>query len=58
MYDRWLGLLTAAFVNSVVQALAVYWQSFNNGELLALGGNSGNFVYDVSRNQRIARFSC
>lgn len=49
MYDRWLGLLTAAFVNSVVQALAVYWQSFNNGELLALGGNSGNFIYDVSR---------
>ncbi|KAI5452505.1 erg24, C-14 sterol reductase [Naganishia albida] len=46
MYDRWLGLLTAAFVNSVVQALAVYWQSFNNGELLALGGNSGNFIYD------------
>jgi len=48
LYDRWLGLLTAAFVNSVLQAVAVYWQSFHSGELLAKGGNSGNFVYDVS----------
>jgi hypothetical protein len=48
LYDRWLGLLTAAFVNSVLQAIAVYWQSFYCGELLAKGGNSGNFVYDVS----------
>ncbi|KAJ9118191.1 hypothetical protein QFC22_004095 [Naganishia vaughanmartiniae] len=46
LYDRWLGLLTAAFVNSILQAVAVYWQSFYSGELLAKGGNSGNFVYD------------
>lgn len=49
LYDRWLGLLTAAFFNSVLQALYVYVRSFYTEELLALGGNSGNFIYDASR---------
>jgi hypothetical protein len=54
LYDRWLGLLTAATVNSVVQALYVHWNSFGNKELLALGGNSGNFIYDVSQGKASA----
>lgn len=54
LYDRWLGLLTAAFLNSVLQALYVYVRSFQTKELLALGGNSGNFIYDVSENKASA----
>ncbi len=34
---------------SVVQGLYVYAMSFRQGRLLALGGNSGNFIYDVRR---------
>lgn len=33
---------------STVQAAWVYLWSFLSGELLALGGNSGIFIYDVS----------
>ncbi len=47
LYDRWLGLLTAAQAMALVQAAWVYAYSFRSGELLALGGNSGVFVYDV-----------
>ena len=32
---------------SVIQALACYVASFRKGALLALGGNSGNWIYDV-----------
>lgn len=48
LYDHWIGLLTAALANSIFQGLWVYLWSFKSGELLALGGNSGNVVYDVS----------
>lgn len=33
---------------SIVQGVAVYASSFRAGALLALGGNSGNPIYDVS----------
>ncbi|KAG9310959.1 ergosterol biosynthesis ERG4/ERG24 [Chiua virens] len=46
MYDKWLGFLTASLVMSIVQAIAVYVASFRAGALLALGGNSGNPIYD------------
>jgi delta14-sterol reductase len=32
---------------SVIQATWVWAWSYYSGELLALGGNSGNFIYDV-----------
>lgn len=47
-YDHWLPLTSAALVNATFQALFVYVNSFYSGELLALGGNSGVFIYDVS----------
>lgn len=47
LYDKWLGFLTAALIMSIVQAVAVYAGSFRQGALLALGGNSGNPIYDV-----------
>lgn len=40
--------MTAGLLMSIVQAIAVYIMSFGEGKLLALGGNSGNFIYDVS----------
>lgn len=48
LYDHWPGLVTASIVNSAVQAFYVYAASFGEGRLLALGGNSGNVLYDVS----------
>ena len=49
LYDKWLGFLTASLIMSLVQAVAVYAGSFRKGALLALGGNSGNPIYDVRR---------
>lgn len=48
IYVHWTGILTAAFVNSLIQATYVYAMSFQPGKLLALGGNTGNHLYDVS----------
>lgn len=47
IYEKWIGFVTASLVMSVVQALYVYARSFRSGALLALGGNSGKFIYDV-----------
>lgn len=47
IYHKWVGFMTASLVVSVVQALGVYAFSFRKGALLALGGNSGNPIYDV-----------
>ncbi|KAJ8072418.1 erg24, C-14 sterol reductase [Marasmius tenuissimus] len=46
LYERWVGFVTASVLMSVVQALGVYFMSFQDGKLLALGGNSGSFIYD------------
>ncbi|PKI84646.1 Erg24p [Malassezia vespertilionis] len=45
-YDHWPGLVTAALVNAFVQACYVYFASFCGNKLLALGGNSGNVLFD------------
>ena len=47
IYEKWIGLTTAALLMSVLQAFTWYATSFREGALLALGGNSGNFIYDV-----------
>ena len=47
IYDNWIPLTSAALAMSVIQATWVYAYSYFSGELLALGGNSGNFIYDV-----------
>ncbi len=47
IYDHWLGLVTASILMAVVQGLGCYLASFRKGALLALGGNSGNPIYDV-----------
>src|SRR6266404_3740647 len=49
IHDHWIGLVTAALFNSVVQAFVWYAWSFRPGHLLALGGNTGNHLYDVRR---------
>ncbi|KAG2003544.1 C-14 sterol reductase, variant 2 [Coprinopsis cinerea AmutBmut pab1-1] len=46
IYHKWVELMTAALVVSFVQAVIVYGMSFMPGKLLALGGNSGNVIYD------------
>ncbi|THV07352.1 ERG4/ERG24 ergosterol biosynthesis protein [Dendrothele bispora CBS 962.96] len=46
LYEKWVGFVTASVLMSVVQAVFVYVMSFQEGRLLALGGNSGNFIYD------------
>jgi len=48
LYTKWIGFVTASFVMSVVQSVYYYAFSFFGDKLLALGGNSGNFIYDVS----------
>jgi delta14-sterol reductase len=47
VYDNWVPLLSASLAMSAIQATWVYAYSFFSGELLALGGNSGNIIYDV-----------
>ncbi|CAL1713388.1 unnamed protein product [Somion occarium] len=46
IYDHWVGFITASILMSVVQGLLCYLVSFRSGALLALGGNSGNPIYD------------
>ncbi|TFY76728.1 hypothetical protein EWM64_g7286 [Hericium alpestre] len=46
IYHHWVGLVTSALLMSVAQGLLWYALSFQSGRLLALGGNSGNFIYD------------
>lgn len=48
IYRRWLGFTTAALIMSVVQGILCYATSFIGNKLLALGGNTGNPIYDVS----------
>ncbi|KZT58978.1 ERG4/ERG24 ergosterol biosynthesis protein [Calocera cornea HHB12733] len=46
IYDHWLALVSASVVFAIFQACAVYALSFRKGALLALGGNTGNVLYD------------
>jgi hypothetical protein len=46
-YEKFVGFITASLIMSVVQGVACYAASFRPGALLALGGNSGNPIYDV-----------
>jgi Delta14-sterol reductase len=46
-YDHWVGLTSAALSMSLFQGILWYALSFQEGKLLALGGNSGSFIYDV-----------
>lgn len=51
LYDHYLGLITASLVMSVAQAAWVQVNSYKGDpkkKLLAIGGNSGRFWYDVS----------
>ena len=48
VYDHWVPLISACLAWAFITACWVYTWSFFSGELLALGGNSGNFIYDVS----------
>ncbi|KXS19079.1 ERG4/ERG24 ergosterol biosynthesis protein [Gonapodya prolifera JEL478] len=44
--DHFTGLAAASIVYSFAQSLLLYAFSFRPGALLALGGNSGNVLYD------------
>ena len=46
-YDHWVGFVSAALSMSFFQGVLWYALSFQEGKLLAVGGNSGNFIYDV-----------
>ncbi|KAH7337213.1 ERG4/ERG24 ergosterol biosynthesis protein [Rhizoctonia solani] len=48
IYEHWIGLCTAALINSFIQATWCYYISTKNEDTrtLALGGNSGNLLYD------------
>ncbi|EUC54371.1 C-14 sterol reductase ERG24, partial [Rhizoctonia solani AG-3 Rhs1AP] len=48
IYDHWVGLCTAVILNSLIHATYCYILSTRNEDqrLLALGGNSGNIIYD------------
>ncbi|KAI8382992.1 ergosterol biosynthesis ERG4/ERG24 [Blakeslea trispora] len=45
-YDHYTGLVLASIIFSYVIAIGVYIGSFTPGKLLALGGNTGNPIYD------------
>lgn len=48
VYDHWVGLVTAANIFAFIVAIYVYATSFLPDKLLALGGNTGVWIYDVS----------
>ncbi|CAO3608486.1 unnamed protein product [Mucor hiemalis] len=45
-YDHFTGLAFASIIFSYAISVAVYLGSFQPGKLLALGGNTGNPIYD------------
>ena len=47
IYEHWVGLITASVAMSGFQSLYCYISSFFGNKLLALGGNTGNPIYDV-----------
>ncbi|KAI9263194.1 ergosterol biosynthesis ERG4/ERG24 [Phascolomyces articulosus] len=46
VYDHWVGIVVASILFSYLISLFVYLRSFKPDALLALGGNSGNALYD------------
>lgn len=46
VYDKFMAFASAAFVFSFALATYLYSKSFNEGSLLAPGGNTGSFIYD------------
>eukprot|EP01138_Halocafeteria_seosinensis_P010917 gb/GECG01011150.1/.p1 GENE.gb/GECG01011150.1/~~gb/GECG01011150.1/.p1 ORF type:complete len:434 (+),score=27.22 gb/GECG01011150.1/:1-1302(+) len=60
IYDNFIQLTTATILFSMALSVFVYLNSFQEGEVLAEGGQSGNFFYDffIGRplNPRIADF--
>ncbi|THU87635.1 ERG4/ERG24 ergosterol biosynthesis protein [Dendrothele bispora CBS 962.96] len=48
LYEKWVGFVTASIIMAFLQAFIVYLMSFRKGALLALGGNTGNPIYDAS----------
>ncbi|RKP23271.1 ERG4/ERG24 ergosterol biosynthesis protein [Syncephalis pseudoplumigaleata] len=60
LHDHMLYLVAAAFLLSAIASAALYLASFRPGVLLALGGNTGNPVYDyfIGRelNPRVGQF--
>lgn len=58
LYDHWIPLVSAAVVMSTAQAVFVYVNSFYSKELLALGGNSGVFIYDVGLTRCVGKTCC
>ena len=46
VYDHYLALAAASTAFSLLLAVYLYLRSFRRGALLALGGNSGNIMYD------------
>ena len=50
LYNMWTDFVTASFAMSIAQSIPIHLgSSFFGYKLLALEGNNGNFVYDVSR---------
>lgn len=47
-YDHYVGLAFASIIFSYAISLGCYLGSFGEGKVLALGGNTGNPIYDVS----------
>jgi hypothetical protein len=46
-YEKFVGFITASIIMSLFQGIGCYAASFRPRALLALGGNSGNPIYDV-----------
>ena len=49
IYEHWVGLVTASVLMAIFQALYCYISPYLGNKLLALGGNTGNPIYDVRR---------
>ncbi|KAJ7475931.1 ERG4/ERG24 ergosterol biosynthesis protein [Mycena latifolia] len=57
LHDKFIGFVTASIIMSVFQAAMCYASSFRPGALLALGGNTGNPIYDFFIGRELNPFS-
>ncbi|KAF7354424.1 Glycosyltransferase family 2 protein [Mycena venus] len=57
LHSKFFNFITASILVAFVEIVACYAASFRSGALLALGGNTGNFIYDFYIGRELNPFS-
>ncbi|KAF7368763.1 Delta(14)-sterol reductase [Mycena venus] len=57
LHSKFVNFITASILVAFVESVVCYAASFRPGALLALGGNTGNFIYDFYIGRELNPFS-